>query len=497
MTQVVAGPEWSLDGLQVAAGRFPLAVEQHILRMVALLVPGATTVTPHGRYYALHALAAVQAGQADLTPTEAMDLLRRMEVVMAGVSVLHEQHPDEHPHWPRPHGADVIGPKMAATGTLDVAELSKPGTGYVKAQTGYWGPYVGSEYLLGIVATGGQLRPGDRCDTEAVRAGLGDLVDLAGQDQVSADTLAGRPHLCLCAGRTAPDGLWLRQLLCNPPDQGAEGKADRTRRATSRLLAQAVGNGAEDFARAFAQALAFGSFIDDNPVAAALNEAQAWRGVILRNYSVGAWRRLWAWIVDQVVGLAPAVEVADAFADHLPDITVSDFVAGLPATLDLAGQPRPAEDELRSREDPVPATELGVLALGGRRAGELDGQAGEAFRGRPVELAPEWTARRFEANATQNLRDFGRDLVGDLIVRARRIAMSKMVRRPDGTIWLPTRLHEKGDFLWRTSREGSGDVGLRIAQLGTVLAEAGVFAWHDDDHGAGWRVTDEGKAALA
>jgi hypothetical protein len=29
--------------------------------MVALLVPGATTVTPHSRYYALHALAAVEA----------------------------------------------------------------------------------------------------------------------------------------------------------------------------------------------------------------------------------------------------------------------------------------------------------------------------------------------------------------------------------------------------------------------------------------------------
>lgn len=496
VSRVVLGPEWSLEGLQVAAGRFPLGVEQHILRMSSLLVPGATTVTPHGRYYALHALAAVEAGRKDLGPAESMDLLRRMEVVMAGVSVLHEQNPDEHSHWPRPHGADVISPSLRATGTLDIAQLSKPGSGYVKAQSGYWAPYAGSEYILGIVSAGGDLRPGDRCDASAVRAGLGELVDLAQQDQLGADALASRPYLCLCGGRHAQDGLWLRRLLCNPPAEGAQGKADRTRRATSRLLAQAVGDGAEDFATAFSDALAFGPFTHDNPVAAALDEALAWRGVILRNYSVAAWRRLWAWLVDQVDELISAEELAETFADHLPDRTVAAFVAGLPDTTDSTGTPRPAENELRASQGSIPATEVAVLAVGARRVAELDGRAGEAFRGRPVELAPEWMARRLQTHATANLRDFGRALVGDLVVRARRIAMSKMVRRPDGTIWLPTRLHEKGDLLWRTSREGSRDVGLRIAQLGTVLAGAGVFAWTNDEERSGWRVTEEGEAAL-
>jgi hypothetical protein len=230
-------------------------------------------------------------------------------------------------------------------------------------------------------------------------------------------------------------------------------------------------------------------------VAPGLDEALAWRGVVLRNYSVGAWRRLWAWLVNQVDGFVPAKQVADAFADNLPDITVAELVAALPATTDSAGDPSRAEDELRGRGSPLPEAELGVLALGARRAGELDGPTGQAFRGRPVELAPEWVSRQLEANLAVHVRDFGRDLVGHLIVRARRIAMSKMVRRPDGTIWLPTRLHEKGDLLWRTSREGSGDVGLRIAQLGTVLAGAGVFAWHDGPP-AGWQLTDEGRAVL-
>jgi len=495
VNSLVAGPEWTLKGLQVAAGRFPLGVEQHMLRMVALLVPGATTVTPNGRYYSLHALAAVEAEQEELAPAEAMDLLRRMEVVMAGVSVLHEKNPAEHSHWPGAHGADVVRPRLAANGTLDISELSKPETGYVKAQSGYWGPYVGSEYLLGIVGPGGTLRPGDRCDAAAVRAGLGEIVALARQDQINADTLAGRPELCLCGGRTAADGAWLRRLLCDPPGAGAEGKADRTRQATCRLLAQAVGDRTEDFARAFTGALAFGSFIHENPVATLLDEALAWRGVILRNYSVGAWRRLWAWLVDQVDGFVPAKQVVDAFADNLPDITVAQLVAALPDTTDQAGDPSHAEDEIRGRGAPLPEAELGVLAVGARRADELDGPAGEAFRGRAVELAPEWVSRRLEANQAVKLRDFGRDLVDDLIVRARRIAMSKMVRRPDGTIWLPTRLYEKGDLLWRTSREGSGDVGLRIAQLGTVLAGAGVFAWADGPQ-AGWQVTEEGKAVL-
>jgi hypothetical protein len=75
--------------------------------------------------------------------------------------------------------------------------------------------------------------------------------------------------------------------------------------------------------------------------------------------------------------------------------------------------------------------------------------------------------------------------------------MSKMVRRDDGTIWLPTRLHNKGDLLWRTSREGSGDVGLRVGQLGTVLAGAGVFAWQTDGPRSGWQLTDEGAVSLA
>ena len=234
--RVVAGPQWSLSGLQVAAGRFPLAVEQHMLRMVALLVPGATTVTPHGRYYGLHGLAAVEATDQGLDSVATLDLLRRMEVVMAGVSVLHEK--DHGPHWPRAHGADVIAPRLRQTGHLDLGELSTPGSGYVKAKVGYWGPYIGSGYLLGITSSSSTPTPGDHCEAQALRAGLGDLVELARQATVDTGTLAGAGHLCLCSGGPAADGARLRRLLCQPDQDGPEAKADRTRRSTARRTGQ-------------------------------------------------------------------------------------------------------------------------------------------------------------------------------------------------------------------------------------------------------------------
>jgi hypothetical protein len=238
--------------------------------------------------------------------------------------------------------------------------------------------------------------------------------------------------------------------------------------------------------------LAYGSFVADNAVAAGLAEAEVWRGVVLRRFAVGAWRRLWAHMVnDLVVDLVTTSQVADAFADELPDLTVGQFLRSLPDTM-IGADTAPAEELLRAVGGSLPAIELGVLAIGGFRAGQLTGHAGDAFRGRPIELAPEWVARRFEQRSTQSLRDFGKDLVADLLVRGRRVAMSKMKRRSDGTIWLPTRLYDRGGLLYRTSTEGAGDVGMRIVQLGQILAGVGVFSWIDER----WHLTEVGGTIL-
>ncbi|MDQ6796701.1 MAG: hypothetical protein M3011_01535, partial [Actinomycetota bacterium] len=285
-----------------------------------------------------------------------------------------------------------------------------------------------------------------------------------------------------------------RELLCDPRPEssGRLSAPDRTRRATCRLLAATVAAGdAFDFTDNFVSRVGFGRFCDDDPVAAGLDEAEVWRGVVLRRYSVGAWRRLWAWLVDQVVGLVALEELADAFADSLPDIGVGRFLEELPPTM-ADGRPVTAEEAVRGGTASVPEAELAVLALGGLRAAELSGSAGEAFRGRSVELSPQWVARRFDTAQSRTMRDLGRELVADLVQRGRRVAMAKMRRRKDGTIWLPTRLHDKGDLLYRTSREGSGDVALRIAQLGRILAGVGVF----ELDGEQWRLTESGRDAL-
>src|SRR3712207_3266227 len=92
--KLFVGSSRSRPGLDVAAGRSPLSVERHVIRMVDHLVPGVTAVTPHGRYYALHGLVAAEAEVRDLSVPATQDLLRRAEVVMATVSFAHHFHED-------------------------------------------------------------------------------------------------------------------------------------------------------------------------------------------------------------------------------------------------------------------------------------------------------------------------------------------------------------------------------------------------------------------
>ena len=492
MSMTVEGPAWSPSGLDVAAGRYPLSVEQHVLRMVAVLVPGVTTVTLNSRYYALHALAGDEAVKRGLEGADALDLLRRMEVVIAGASLSHQ-----HTGYFRPHGADVIGPRMDSLGRLDVAALSRPGKkGYVEARGGYWPPYAGSELLLGITTPGTVPAPGPRCDVSAIHNGLSDLIELAMHDELSQEDVAGASHLCLCQAAGSDDGIWLRGLLAADNSSSLHDdflKADKARRDTARLLATACRDWTfEDFVTQFVEQVAFGNFIHTDSVAADLDVADVWRGVLLRRYSVGAWRRLWAWVVNELIDdLVSPDDVLDGVADVLPDSSVQDFVRSLPNTT-TEGEPVASEDDVRNNAASIPAAELGVLAIGAARSRELTGSTADAFRGKPVELGPEWMARRLDTYATQNLRDFGRQLTKELIARSQRFAIFKMRRRDDGTLWLPTRVYEKGGLLFKTSNEGSGDVSTRIGQFGRILGGVGIFEETPD----GWELTDEGARSL-
>jgi len=467
------------------------------MRMADHLIPGVTTVTPHARYYCLHALVATEVQARDLTLPVAQDLLRRAEVALATVSWAHGHGEIG---LPRAHGIDALAGWLQA-GEVDVAAASRPGRdGYAMSPWGFWNPYVASEVTLGIVAAVKVPTPGERCDTAAVQAGLGELLELARRDRLNVGKLASLgASLCVCAGGQAPDGEWLARLLCAPEtpnevDKRVSSSRAAARRGTIRLLRRVVQtHPVAQFTQDIAPVIAFGDFATDDEVASSLTVTPLWQGVVLRNYAVGAWRRLWSWLVDQVTGLTPAREVADRLADEMPVGTVAQFVDGLPATITADRSLAPAELELRASDTPLPVTELGVLAIGAQRTNELHGRVADAFLGqRGVELGPEWMARRLDEAQAWPLRDFARQLVRDLLGRAQRVALAKARRRPDGSLWLPTRLHERGDLLFRTSREGRGDVGLRLDQLGTVLAGAGLLRFDDDR----WASTAAGEVLL-
>ncbi|WP_331725079.1 hypothetical protein OG783_33755 (plasmid) [Streptomyces jietaisiensis] len=485
----VEGPRWSSPGLDVAAGRYPLSVERHVMRMADHLVPGVTTVTPHARYYALHALVAAHAEAAGLTAPAAQELLRRAEVSLAAVSFTHRS--PAHEWLPHAHGIDALAQRLRS-GSVAVAESAVPGKGgYVRNAWGFWGPYAGSETVLGILAPGPMPLPGSGLDEAAVRGGLGELLDLAAEETLRVEDLAPLgDRLCVCAGGGRSDGTWLARLMCGSDAAGAESRST-TRRQTIRLMARVVDtHRVVRFTRDVGHALAFGDFLTTDAVAGDIEVAPAWRGVVLRNYSVGAWRRLWSWLVEQVEGMVQVEELADCFAAELPDVTVAAFLSSLPATRSTTGAPLPAEHTLRLADEPLPLTELRVLAAGARRADELTGRVRDTFLGpRGVELGPEWVARWLDENRPAALRDAARRLVHVLVARSQRVARAKARRRPDGSLWLPTRLHERGGWLYRTSKEGRGDVGLRLGQLSTVLATCGVLRYHEQC----WSVTGFGR----
>lgn len=360
---------------------------------------------------------------------------------------------------------------------------------------GFWAPYAGSEVALGVLGTGPMPVPGPRLDAAALRAGLDGLLELAAEDTLNVDDLVPfGDRLCVCVGGEHPDGAWLANLMCEPGAQAEAGSRSATRRQTIQLLARVVvTHPVRYFTRDIGQVLAFGDFLTTDPVTSGIDAAGAWRGVVLRNYSVGAWRRLWSWLVEQVDGLVSIEEVADCFAAELPDVTVDAFLSSFPRRRARPERRCPQSTTCGGGGEPLPVAELRVLAASARRVDELTGRVRDAFLGqRGVELGPEWVQRRLDEARPMKLRDVARRLTYDLVARSQRIALAKARRRADATLWLPTRLHERGGLLYRTSQEGRGDVGLRLDQLGTVLATCGVLRYHDQH----WSVTSSGRALV-
>lgn len=464
------GPGWAPHSLDVQGGRFPLSVEAHLLNMTAALVPGATTVTTSARYYTLHGAVALEAERLALSDSERLDLLRRCEVVMAAASLVHPSASAG-----TVHGGDAILRHSGGT-SFDIASLSTPRVGYSDAQTGFLGPYIGSEMTLGILHDAG-LAPGPRLTAASIGNGFAGLFDLARQASVTADDLADMSSLSIGAAESSADGQWLGEQLCaaNLPEMHT---ADTTRAGTVRLLVHASSVvPSADIVYSFRQLVAYGSHGRVDPVLLTTPVAEPWRGALYRHDSVGAWRSLWAWLIDAIDGPTRRDELIDKLAAALPDMMLNDFERELPATLDAAGDPLDAESLLRAQGRTVPSESLGLVMLGALRSEELTGATLTALVGnqqRVAVLSPVWVRDWVENRRQLHMRDVAAELTGVLLDRALRIATSKM-RMRDGRMWLPSVVAERGEYLYTVGREGRGNVGLRLAQLAGLLCGVGVL----------------------
>jgi hypothetical protein len=479
----VQGPAWTRFGLDQAAGRYPLRVEPHMGRMVERLLPGVITTTYHPRSFALHTLAWAEADKKGLEREEAEAFVRRCEVVLAGIWLAH----GDHGRLSRAHGTDEIEKRLNDENVLDIPALAKPGA-YAQGKRGFAGIYYASEVELGLLSRGWPPKPSRELDLAPLRDALGPILELAMRDRISLDELVPHGDMCVCQAAEGVDGDLLRQVIVRRVRDGREGKFDGARVATVRLLASLVaeepeGSLEDAFRRCYGQ----------GPPDATDFSRAAWQGTILRSYSVGAWRRLWSWIVECLSDRQSLAEVGETLAGTLGTSTVGELLGELPEA-EADGVFLPAEEELRGDGSPDPRRDLQLLALGASRLKLLEtGPTRQAFVGELDEddLGPVWTTRWLDESRELPTSVFARDLVEMLVHRAERIAMEKMEIR-DGRAWVPIRIEERDGLYWAKDREPYNDVTLRVGALGLVLFGLGVF----QRDGERWSLTDRGEALV-
>ena len=95
-----------------------------------------------------------------------------------------------------------------------------------------------------------------------------------------------------------------------------------------------------------------------------------WRGLILRNYSVGAWRDLWAWLVNRAsTGSPPAASWATGSPMRCRRSQSAAFSGRSSRDSHWpGGQPAPAELDPGLAESDWPVWSLSILLLGARRS---------------------------------------------------------------------------------------------------------------------------------
>ena len=288
--------------------------------LVDRFLPGVISTTPHARYLGLHALVRREVVARDLDIAGGNDLMRRCETVIAAVTVHHKHLVT----LPEGHGQSMVTGLLTSDGGIDVPTAAAKGA-YSDAVSGFYGTYRGPELVLGVIAPGAQQGPGERYDDTVVRPGLGDVLELAEQAHLSGEEVRASGHLCPCAA-TGPEAAWLREIICGTSGGDDYAVADEARNSTARIIARLMSSAGKvaDIQPTLRHGIAFGSPLDDS-VLRGIELAEAWRGAILRNYSIEAWRNIWWWLVRELVEPHTAAALAAAFTQELPgDWTVAD-----------------------------------------------------------------------------------------------------------------------------------------------------------------------------
>lgn len=482
---VTVGPRWSSDSLAPEErGQYPLGVENAIAFHARNLVPFTTTVTAHPRYYALHARAAAVGTDDEIA---AKELLRRLEVLLGAATLLHaQQSPQTHDPadtLSAPHGYRAIGAALLNGPALDLADLAQT---YGGNSSGYSGAYRGVEQAYGMSGR----QPDVPLGADALSA-LDPLVELASRNSVSISELEDA-DLCVCALRGSADGRALRSSFFLADEPGAPEGVRAARRA-GRLTAQlclAALDGQPVTARvtdALADLCCYGD-VDDRLAGAsqgASASAARWRGALLRNQSVTAWRWLWWWLTAELDRAPSSSEVLTrAFADKLiasaggRDEVLSEAVWDqLPAGHDAHGL-LPAERALREAPDDAygtsPLVWLRMLAVGVRRLDELDDAALGHFSAGRDDWGPTEAREYLSSLEGKRLSQVAEDLVPKLLRRAQSVARRRQQWTRHG-LRMPTRLRPVGDILYVTGPEGKGEAALRQFRLVQMLNSLGVL----------------------
>ncbi len=465
-----------------------------MLRMVDTLVPGVSTLTRSARYFSLYWALADYAGRHDLDAAACRQLVRRSEVALAWLSNTYGTG--------SAHGVDRVA-SLANGSSETMAEEGKGS--YSPRAWGFWSQYGGPCITLGTVAVAKRaLRPGPiQCPPE-VRALFAPLFGICRTHPLRESDLADLDSLGNDIDPDSVDAAPLRNLLLARADdtQSSSGNAE-TRRAAFRVLGRCVQLAGSEtgWTNILRQTVAYGDHLETDPALMGETRTQAWRGTLLRHRTVGAWRLLWAELVDIVLNSDAGVTrdgLHEWIRAKVPTSTVRQLINDMPDTLDDRGHPRRAEDDVDDRTRPI-GSRLEILLLGAQRDSELTGLTLEAFRGgnRNTKqfLDPQWVRHQRDTHLDQSVGDLACALVDDMLAQSQRVALRKTrLDQRSGRLLMFTKLHRReGVYFASGTSEGRSNVGLRTEQLGGLATQLGLFDISDSGIAT---VTSRGAAEL-